>query len=92
MIGVFNDDETIVGIFCLVAAVIWTLLAIYSVYLFVKARQEWRKLGGMESTKKQAASSAVSRMIHIGIYDVLTLFTEAAKHPELVKATVQATV
>lgn len=70
MISVFQDDQTIVGIFCVVVTILFALLAIFHIYLFFASRVEYRKVGGSEKAKQEIAAEGARQM---------------AQHPELVK-------
>jgi len=60
-----------VGVMVTIAMVWWWLLALAAFAIFVFTRIEYRKVGGTEAAKKQAAKEAVD---------------QAAKHPEVLEA------
>jgi hypothetical protein len=61
MLSVFNDDKKAVGIICLVTFILWVFIILYHVYVFVIARLEFRKLGGLRQAQKEAAKEAGRR-------------------------------
>ncbi len=78
MINLFNDDYKAVGIMCLVTFILWIIIIIYHIYVFVIARLEYRKLGGLRQAQKEAAKETGRRMSFISIHILLTFFIRSS--------------
>jgi len=69
MIKVFDNNKKPAGFFLLSSAILWCIASVYGIWLFILARLEYRKLGGLAKAKTEFAATAVE---------------QAAKHPDLV--------
>jgi len=79
MINQFTLKQTVLGIMCIAAMVVWGGLAVISIYLWIHVRVEYKKHSGNDKLKNEATGMAV---------------TQAQKNPELFKeaATTGATM
>jgi len=95
MIQEFKNKHTTMGVFLVIAAVLWCGLVLFQFYLFFVARREYKKAGGTEKAKGEASSAAINEakkhpdLVKKGAN---AAGKEALKHPDLVKAAVNSQV
>ena len=79
MIKLFQDDYKAVGIMCLVTFILWVIIIIYHVYVFVIARLEFKKLGGLRAAQKEAAKEGVRRTFFKPKFKIHLFFRSSTK-------------
>jgi len=62
MLSLFNQKHTAVGIFSVICFVLWCLLVLVHVFIFIFARLQYRRLGGLAKAKQEAAEEATQKM------------------------------
>jgi len=77
MIDMFDDNETVVGIFGVVCFSVWVILLVFHIYLFFSSRRPYKQAGGTEKAKQEMNT---------------TMQNAAAEHPELVKKGMKASM
>jgi hypothetical protein len=53
MINAFGGDEIVLGIFCLIAFVLWAGSGLYNFVIFVQARKTYSALGGNQAATRE---------------------------------------
>jgi hypothetical protein len=75
MSSAFSDDHNALGFMFLASAIVWGIVAGWSIFIFILSRYEYRKAGGLAQAKKEATAAAIK---------------EAREHPDLIKEGVKA--
>jgi len=60
MINQFTLKQTVLGIMCIAAMVVWGGLAVISIYLWIHVRVEYKKHSGNDKLKNEATGMAVT--------------------------------
>jgi len=95
MTQMFHNQKVLVGFIVMGCAICWTVAAVYAVWVFILARRQYSKAGGLAQAKKEMGAAAldqakkhpdlVTKAAKVGVQ-------QAAKHPDLIAKGIQSAV
>jgi len=87
--------KVLVGFIVMGCAIVWSVAAVYAVWVFILARRQYSKAGGLAQAKKEMGAAAldqakkhpdlVTKAAKMGVQ-------QAAKHPDLIAKGIQSAV